>query len=219
MIRILAAACSSPSPLRMRWRQLSSHPTRPLVGLAARALRGLLPARHHRGARGRGRRRALRADRRGLLSLPPRLRPRRGPAGRARGRARRGAEAAGERPREPARSRCRSRSSLPTSSIGGAMLGLALPAAAVQVALGITILGIVAIMAAVKNSEYPGRGRARPPLQRARHARHASATARSGREVDWQAHRTPAGPRALRRASACSPASSAWARAGRTSRR
>src|SRR5687767_1902291 len=42
-----------------------------------------------------------------------------------------------------------------TSSIFGALLGLALPAAAVQVALGLAILGIVAVMATVRNSELP----------------------------------------------------------------
>jgi len=41
------------------------------------------------------------------------------------------------------------------SSIGGAMLGLALPASVVEVMLGVTILGIVAVMASAKNSEYP----------------------------------------------------------------
>src|SRR5689334_18404420 len=40
-----------------------------------------------------------------------------------------------------------------TSSIAGAMIGLALPPAALQVALGAAILGIVAVMASVKNSE------------------------------------------------------------------
>src|SRR5688572_28459944 len=42
-----------------------------------------------------------------------------------------------------------------TSSIAGAMIGLAMPADVLQVALGLAILGIVVVMAAVKNSEYP----------------------------------------------------------------
>jgi uncharacterized membrane protein YfcA len=40
-------------------------------------------------------------------------------------------------------------------SIVGALLGLALPAALMQVALGVTILGIVALMAFAGNAEYP----------------------------------------------------------------
>jgi uncharacterized membrane protein YfcA len=41
------------------------------------------------------------------------------------------------------------------SSIAGAMIGLALPANVVQTALGIIILGIVAVMAAARRSEVP----------------------------------------------------------------
>jgi len=41
------------------------------------------------------------------------------------------------------------------SSIVGALVGLALPAAIVQTALGITILAIVALMASAKKSEFP----------------------------------------------------------------
>ena len=41
------------------------------------------------------------------------------------------------------------------SSIGGAMLGLALPADVVQITLGITILGISALMITAKKSEVP----------------------------------------------------------------
>src|SRR5512141_841752 len=41
------------------------------------------------------------------------------------------------------------------SSVVGALIGLALPANVVQAALGATILGIVAIMVTVKNSEVP----------------------------------------------------------------
>jgi len=41
------------------------------------------------------------------------------------------------------------------SSIAGALVGLALPAAVVQTALGVTILGIVALMWLAKKSEFP----------------------------------------------------------------
>ena len=40
-------------------------------------------------------------------------------------------------------------------AIVGALAGLALPATVVQVALGCTILAIVALMATAKKSEYP----------------------------------------------------------------
>lgn len=42
-----------------------------------------------------------------------------------------------------------------TASIIGALVGLALPTHIVQIALGVTILGIVAIMLLAKKSEYP----------------------------------------------------------------
>jgi uncharacterized membrane protein YfcA len=78
------------------------------------------------------------------------------------------------------------------SSIGGAMLGLALPAAAVQVALGITLLAIVAIMASVKNSEFPAV--AAPDRLSVLLGMHGVLVdPRSGREVEWRAHRTPLG--------------------------
>jgi hypothetical protein len=78
------------------------------------------------------------------------------------------------------------------SSIGGAMLGLALPVDLVQTALGLIVLGIVALMLAARKTEFPvvtapdrlatalalhgvfvDRGRAAP--------------------VDWRVHRTPGG--------------------------
>jgi uncharacterized membrane protein YfcA len=79
-----------------------------------------------------------------------------------------------------------------TSSIGGAMLGLALPAAAVQVALGIAILGIVAVMVSVRNSEYP---RVERPdrLSQALGMHGIFRDGATGREVSWQVHRTPLG--------------------------
>lgn len=78
------------------------------------------------------------------------------------------------------------------SSIGGAMLGLALPAAAVQVALGIAILGIVAVMVSVKNSEFP---RVERPdrLSQALGMYGIFRDGATGRGVSWQVHRTPLG--------------------------
>lgn len=78
------------------------------------------------------------------------------------------------------------------SSIGGAFLGLALPAAAVQTALGVIVLGIVALMLMAGKSEFPDV--ARPDAL-------ASALAINGvfidrasaRRVDWTVHRTPLG--------------------------
>jgi len=78
------------------------------------------------------------------------------------------------------------------SSIGGAMLGLALPANTVQVALGIAILGIVAVMVSVKNSEFP---RVERPdrLSQALGMYGIFRDGATGREVSWQVHRTPLG--------------------------
>ncbi len=79
-----------------------------------------------------------------------------------------------------------------TSSIGGAMLGLALPANIVQVALGIAILGIVAVMVSVKNSEFP---EVRQPdaLSTALGMHGIFRDGATGREIAWKVHRTPLG--------------------------
>ena len=79
-----------------------------------------------------------------------------------------------------------------TSSIGGAILGLALPSSVVQVALGLTILAIVAIMASVKNTEFP---RVEQPdrLSQALGLHGIFRDGATGREHSWQAHRTPLG--------------------------
>jgi uncharacterized membrane protein YfcA len=79
-----------------------------------------------------------------------------------------------------------------TSSIAGAMIGLALPASAVQVALGLAILGIVAVMAAARNSEFP---RVERPdrLAAALKLQGVFVDGATGRAVNWHAHRTPAG--------------------------
>ena len=76
------------------------------------------------------------------------------------------------------------------SSIFGALLGLALPAAAVQVALGGTILGIVAIMATVRNSEVPSVPAA-DALSRALRMHGVFVDGATGSRIDWKVHRTP----------------------------
>lgn len=78
------------------------------------------------------------------------------------------------------------------SSIGGAMLGLALPTATTHTALGVIVLGIVGLMLMAGTSEFPKVERADPL---------ASALALNGvffdraarRSVNWQVHRTPLG--------------------------
>jgi uncharacterized protein len=79
-----------------------------------------------------------------------------------------------------------------TSSIGGAMLGLALPSSTVQVALGICILGIVAIMASVRNSEFPRVERA-DRLSQVLGMHGIFRDGATGREEAWRVHRTPLG--------------------------
>lgn len=78
------------------------------------------------------------------------------------------------------------------SSIAGAMLGLALPVNAVQVALGLAILGIVVVMAAVRNSEVPHVERP-DALSQALGMHGIFRDAATGREIAWHVHRTPMG--------------------------
>jgi hypothetical protein len=78
------------------------------------------------------------------------------------------------------------------SSIAGALVGLALPASVVQVALGVTILAIVALMASAKKSELP-EVRAQDPLAAALAIHGVFHDAASGRAVPWRIHRTPLG--------------------------
>jgi len=78
------------------------------------------------------------------------------------------------------------------SSIGGAMLGLALPANVVQTLLGITILGIAGLMISAKKSEFPLVPRP-DPLSRALGINGVFHDAISGKDIPWQVHRTPAG--------------------------
>lgn len=78
------------------------------------------------------------------------------------------------------------------SSIAGAMIGLALPAALVQIALGITILGIVALMATAKKSEFPDVARA-DKLSASLSMHGIFHDASQGKDISWKVHRTPLG--------------------------
>ena len=78
------------------------------------------------------------------------------------------------------------------SSIAGAMVGLALPAATVQIALGTTILGIVALMATAKKSEFPVVA-APDRLSAALGIHGIFHDLATGRNIDWRVHRTPMG--------------------------
>ena len=75
------------------------------------------------------------------------------------------------------------------SSIGGAMLGLAMPANVVQMLLGGVVLGIVMLMLLAKKSEFPHV--ARPDaLSQALALNGVFIDGASGRSVQWQVHRT-----------------------------
>jgi uncharacterized membrane protein YfcA len=75
-------------------------------------------------------------------------------------------------------------------AVVGALIGLHVPAAVVQVALGATILGIAAVMLAARKSEYPevARPDALGAALRMSGILHDPAT---GREMAWRVHRTP----------------------------
>lgn len=78
------------------------------------------------------------------------------------------------------------------SSIGGALLGLALPASVVQTALGVTVLAIVALMFVAKKSEFPHV--AQPDALGAALRLHGVfVDGATGKTVHWQVHRTPVG--------------------------
>jgi uncharacterized protein len=79
-----------------------------------------------------------------------------------------------------------------TSSIAGALIGLALPSSVVQAALGVAILGIVAVMASVKNSEFPRVDRP-DRLSQALGMHGIFRDGATGLDMAWQAHRTPLG--------------------------
>ncbi|HVO88718.1 MAG TPA: sulfite exporter TauE/SafE family protein [Casimicrobiaceae bacterium] len=78
-----------------------------------------------------------------------------------------------------------------TSQIAGAMIGLVLPAALVQLTLGVLILGIVALMWMAKKSEFPEVAVVHPWSQALRIHGVFHDTARR-QDVEWQTHRTPA---------------------------
>lgn len=78
------------------------------------------------------------------------------------------------------------------SSIVGALLGLALPARVVNLALGTVILGITALMLTARKSEWPVVERP-DRLSQALAMHGIFRDAASGREVAWQVHRTPLG--------------------------
>lgn len=78
------------------------------------------------------------------------------------------------------------------SSIGGAMLGLAMPAHVIQIMLGVLVLGIVAVMFVSKKSEFP---QVEQPdaLAQALALHGVFVDGASGRVVQWQVHRTVPG--------------------------
>ena len=78
------------------------------------------------------------------------------------------------------------------TSIGGALIGLALPADVVQVALGATILGIVLVMWRGARAEHPDAARS-DALGTALGLHGVYHDAAIRRDVEWRAQRTPAG--------------------------
>ena len=78
------------------------------------------------------------------------------------------------------------------ASIVGALVGLALPAAVMQAALGATILAIAALMWRARRSEHPEVA-APDRLALMLGLRGAFHDPASGRDIAWQTHRTPAG--------------------------
>jgi|APFre7841882630_1041343.scaffolds.fasta_scaffold05106_4 uncharacterized membrane protein YfcA len=78
------------------------------------------------------------------------------------------------------------------SSIAGALLGLVLPPALVQTALGLIVLGIVLLMVLSPGSEFPNVPES-DPLARALALHGVFMDGASRREISWQAHRTPMG--------------------------
>lgn len=79
-----------------------------------------------------------------------------------------------------------------SSAIVGAMIGLALPKNVVNIALGLTILGIVAIMLMAKKSEFPEVPKA-DALSTALKINGIYYEASTDQEVNWKIHRTPQG--------------------------
>lgn len=79
-----------------------------------------------------------------------------------------------------------------TSAIAGALVGLALPTNVVQIALGGSILGIVAIMMMAKKSEFPEVKEA-DSLSTALRIHGVYHEVSTGHTVNWKIHRTPQG--------------------------
>ncbi|EHR72119.1 putative permease [Burkholderiales bacterium JOSHI_001] len=78
------------------------------------------------------------------------------------------------------------------SSIFGALLGLALPVAVVQTALGLIVLGIVALMFLARKSEFPNVQQ--PDALGSALAMHGVfIDGATGQRIDWRVHRTPLG--------------------------
>jgi uncharacterized membrane protein YfcA len=75
------------------------------------------------------------------------------------------------------------------TSIGGALLGLALPTAFVQAALGVTILAIAALMWRSRSADAATRG-APDPLGQALRMHGVYHDPASGRDVEWRVRRT-----------------------------
>ena len=74
-------------------------------------------------------------------------------------------------------------------AIVGAMVGLALPTQVVQIALGVTILGICALMLTAKKSDVPEVPKA-DPLSSALRIYGVYQEASTGEVIDWKIHRT-----------------------------
>jgi uncharacterized membrane protein YfcA len=79
-----------------------------------------------------------------------------------------------------------------TCAVAGAMVGLALPTNVVQTALGIAILGIVALMIRARKSAFPA-VRAADRLSQALRIHGVYMEASLDREIDWKIHRTLTG--------------------------
>jgi uncharacterized membrane protein YfcA len=77
-------------------------------------------------------------------------------------------------------------------AIVGAMIGLAMPAEYIQLSLGVTILGIVAIMLKAKKSEFPVVEK-QDALASALNISGVYHEPSLDRNVDWKVHRTPQG--------------------------
>src|SRR5512146_2850761 len=78
------------------------------------------------------------------------------------------------------------------SSIFGALIGLALPVAAVQTALGLIVLGIAALLSTAKHSEFPVVA-APDRLASALELHGVFVDGATQHSIDWRVHRTPGG--------------------------